>query len=125
MTQRTYARLRALSRTALASGHSVVVDATFLTAAERAGFLELAQRARIPVRILATEAPETVLRERVRKRAARGQDPSEADEAVLDRQLAARQPFTRAERTRVIAIDTHAPLDIAALVRRLRAARRR
>jgi len=125
MTQRTYARLRALSRTALASGHSVVVDATFLTAAERAGFLELAQRARIPVRILATEAPETVLRERVRERAARGQDPSEADEAVLDRQLAARQPFTRAERTRVIAIDTHAPLDTGALVRRLRAARRR
>ena len=94
----TYARLASAAVSALLAGQSVVVDATFLYRAQRQHFHHLARLCGAAFRIKACEAPEGVLRERLRHRAADGRDPSEATEDVVARQLAAREPLGPEER---------------------------
>ncbi|HXF67991.1 MAG TPA: AAA family ATPase, partial [Burkholderiales bacterium] len=64
--------------------------------------------------ILAFEAPEAVLRARVAARAALAQDASEAGVAVLERQLATREPLAPEEQAEAITIGTERPLPWAA-----------
>ena len=72
----------------------------------------------MPFAILACDADERILRERIEARLARGADPSEADVRVLGRQLSGREPLSRDERTSAIFVDTsRAPLDLAAIAR--------
>ncbi len=110
-TERTYEHLRQQARLVLQSGYTVLVDASFLDPAMRAPFLALAQELGVVCRILAFEAPLAVLRERVRARQQAGGDPSEADEAVLLAQWAARQPFSAAEQGHVLRVDTTRAVD--------------
>ncbi len=107
-TERTYGRLAELARSILGAGCSVVVDATFLEASRRQVFRKLAREMGAGYRILAFEAPEQVLRQRIIARAERGGDPSEADLAVLERQLQKRQPLSAQERGEAVVIDTTA-----------------
>jgi aminoglycoside phosphotransferase family enzyme/predicted kinase len=116
---RTYARLAALARAVTAAGFPVLVDATFLKRAQRDAFRALAAERALPFAILAFEAPAAIVRERVRRRAAAGQDASEADEAVLARQLAGREPLAADEAARALTIDTTEAPDWAALLPRL------
>lgn len=90
MTRRTYARLFALARIALQAGYPVVLDAAFLRRAERDEARALAASLGMPFSILACEAPDTVLRDRL---AARRDDASEADASVLDRLAASAEPL--------------------------------
>jgi len=113
---RTYAALAERARAVLTAGQPVLVDATFLRRAHRAGFIALARELGVPCRILAFDAPERVLRERVRRRAAAGGDASEATERVLERQLAEREPFTDDERPLVTQVDTTQAVDWARLL---------
>jgi uncharacterized protein len=69
---------------ALAAGYSVIVDATFIDAGERAAIIDVAARAGVPFTGLWLRAPDAVLLDRVAKR--RG-DSSDADRAVLEQQL--------------------------------------
>jgi aminoglycoside phosphotransferase family enzyme/predicted kinase len=94
----TYASLLSRSAALLQQGWSVVVDAAFLKHAERQAFAALAERLRLPFQILACEAPIDVLRQRIRARAARGDDASEATLAVLERQRGWVEPLLPAER---------------------------
>ncbi|OGA22985.1 MAG: hypothetical protein A3I02_16525 [Betaproteobacteria bacterium RIFCSPLOWO2_02_FULL_67_26] len=109
-TAATYARLAQLAQTILTQGYSVVVDAAFLKQAEREPFRAFAERSRMPFTILAFEAPERVLRQRVAQRAARGGDASEAGSVVLERQLAAREPAAAEETSFMLKIDTTRPV---------------
>lgn len=115
----TYERLRDLAAEVLTAGHSVLVDATFLTRARRAPFLELAGRLATPVRVVACEAPDAVLRERVRRRAEQGGDASEADTAVLEAQLARRERVGDQEPVEVATVDTAASVDVERLATEL------
>jgi predicted kinase len=72
----------------------VVVDATFLTRAQRDVFRRLATQRGIPFAILAFRADAETLQRRVAQRSARADDASEADLAVLYGQLAALEPLT-------------------------------
>ena len=110
-TERTYEHLRQQARLVLQSGYTVLVDASFLDPAMRAPFLAMAQELGVVCRILAFEAPLEVLRERVNARQQAGGDPSEADEAVLLAQWAARQPFAAAEQGHVLRVDTTRAVD--------------
>lgn len=94
----TYASLLDRARVLLADGWTVLVDAAFLRAAERANFAALAQGAGVPFHILACEAPLDVLRQRISERQARGADASEATVAVLEQQLGWLEPLTADER---------------------------
>jgi predicted kinase len=105
-TQRTYARLAELARAMLAGGQDVIVDAAFLARADREHFAELASDAGARFRILLCSAPLAVLRERIASRARGGSDASDADLAVLEAQLRARDPLSRTEWEHAIELRT-------------------
>jgi len=115
MTTATYARLVECARSGLAAGYDVLVDAAFLQRAQRACFATLARTLQVPFTILACEAPAPELVRRVAARAAAGTDPSDADVAVLERQLRTREALADVERASVIEVDTGAPVDIVRL----------
>lgn len=108
MTVVTYARLAELARQVLAAGYPVVVDAASLKAWQRRTFRMQAQDLAVPFLVVACRAPEDVLRQRVVARARVGNDPSEADPAVLEQQARALEPLTGAELEQCLAIDTSA-----------------
>jgi uncharacterized protein len=115
-SERTYARLAQIARTALDAGISLVVDAAFLEAERREEFATLAlERGARPL-VLACEAPAEVLRRRV---AARRNDPSDAGLAVLEAQLARRLDTGSLEAGFRVPVDTSGELDVAALAARL------
>lgn len=112
-SDRVFAHLLQVARESLQAGQPVLVDATFIRRARRAPFIALAESLGVPWRILAFDAPPEVLRERVRRRHAAGGDASEADVAVLDSQLAQREPLTPDEACHALRIDTTTAVDWA------------
>lgn len=94
----TYRELLALAEVVSNAGVPVIVDATFLRAAHRAPFQQLAQRLGVPYAILHFQTPERLMVERIGQRLAVGNDASEADQEVLARQLPQLEPLTRQER---------------------------
>lgn len=123
-TRRTFDRLAACARTALQAGYPVIVDAAFLRRAERRAFRALAAGLSVPFAILDCRAGEALLRHRVRARAADGGDASEADLAVLERQIATHEPLDDDERALALEVATEQPVDVAALCARWLAGRR-
>ena len=89
----------------------MIVDAAFLRGAERARFAELARALGVPFTILDCRAPPGLLRERVRRRQARGGDASEADVAVLERLAALAEPLDATEQAAAIGIDADSAAD--------------
>ena len=83
-SERVYGEMFALARRALAAGRSVVLDAVFLTPAERAAASGLAGDAFTPFQGVWLEGDAAELRARL---AARVGDASDADPAVLEEQL--------------------------------------
>lgn len=114
-TRRTFERLAACTRTALAAGFPVIVDAAFLRRDERLAFRALATELRVPFTILHCQATDAQLRRRVAARSTGGTDASEADLAVLERQMAFQEPLTREESAVALEVATEEPLDIDAL----------
>lgn len=117
-SRRTYARMRRLAHVLLGAGCRVIVDATFLQPAERDAFARLAQRLAVPWSILHCHAPPDVLRERVSRRHARGDDASQADLTVLEQQLVQAGALRADEVRASITVDTARPYDIADIARR-------
>ena len=118
-TRKTYGRLLELAELVTAAGYRAIVDATFLRREQRQPFMALAQRLGVPFGILHSQAPEPVLRERVRSRLARGNDPSEADEQVLDQQLRTMEPLDGEEAALAIGLETASDLSAADVLRQL------
>jgi aminoglycoside phosphotransferase family enzyme len=115
----TYQRLADCAKTALAAGHCVIVDAASLQWQQREKFRSLAETAGVGFAIIDCVAPEPELRRRLRLRASRGDEVSEADEAVLDNQLRHAEPLREAERAMTLSADPVSAADPAALVARL------
>ena len=113
-SNRTFARLLEVARTALQAGQPVLVDATFIHRERRAPFIDLARQLGLPWCMLAFHAPEDVLRQRVRQRQASGTDASEAGEAVLMNQLAHIDPFTVDEQAHTLHLETTQPVNWSA-----------
>jgi predicted kinase len=110
-TRRTYQRLSVLATRLLDGGISVVVDAALLRRDERDALRALAQRLGIRFDLIECHAPEAVLRQRLRQRAGAGSDASDADEAVLQRQLGFQEPIGDDEGACRIDTDC-APVDL-------------
>ncbi len=126
-TLATYERLLAVAERAIKAGYAALVDAAFLQRAEREQFSRLARRFGVPFIVLDFDAPEKVLRERVTRRAETGSDASEADLAVLERQMRFREPLSPQERSAAVTIDTRGTEHIRAwraVMRRLNRPRR-
>lgn len=88
-SQRTFAVLEQHVRSVIDAGLPVIVDATFLHRRRRQQFRKLAAALSVPCLTLVCQASESVMRERLRQRAASGDDASEADEKIMVQQLAA------------------------------------
>jgi aminoglycoside phosphotransferase family enzyme/predicted kinase len=88
---RVYDRLAELADAVLGAGWPVIVDAACLRRSERDRFRALAAGRHGPFRLVHCEAPVEVMRARLARRALAGDDPSEATQAVLVRQLAAQE----------------------------------
>jgi aminoglycoside phosphotransferase family enzyme/predicted kinase len=113
-TERTYRRALALAETVVAAGRVAIVDGAFLKHWQRDLFCSRASTLALPCAIVAFVAPEAALRARVTTRAAAGTDASEADLAVLDRQLRAQEPLAADECATTIDFDATISLDRAA-----------
>jgi aminoglycoside phosphotransferase family enzyme/predicted kinase len=110
-TLATYEHLAAMARSVLDAGFVAVVDATFLQREQRRMFAALARLGEVPFLILDFKAPAETLRARIAQRAAAGRDASEADLAVLERQLQRREPLDDAELERAVMISPDKPVD--------------
>ena len=106
MSERTYARLRECAAHLLAGSCTAIIDATFQRREDRATFHELAAELGADLKLLHCHAPAAVLEERVRSRAQRSTDASEADLAVLALQRGRFEPLLPEEGLDVIEVDT-------------------
>jgi predicted kinase len=91
-------RLTSCAAAALAAGLNVVVDATFLKREQRHLFEALAHRCRAHFAVMECVSNPQEARRRVEDRRAAGLDPSDADDAVISRQLEALEPIGAEER---------------------------
>lgn len=103
-TRDVYAQLADLARELLQRGENVIVDSTNLKAWQRELFYGVAQAAGSRCILLHFTAPKEVLQRRIAQRRAEANDASEADEDVLDWQLAEQEPPLASEP--VIRIDS-------------------
>ncbi len=83
-THRVYAALEAEAQAAIDARCSVIVDAVSAKPSERAAFAALAHRLGVPFAGIWLEAPAELLKQRV---GARKNDASDADAAILEKQL--------------------------------------
>lgn len=97
-------QLPQLAEQLLAAGFSVIVDATFLRATYRQAMAAVAQRRGAPLTILDLQVPRPLLEQRIKARRRAGDDPSDADLAVLAGQISHQEPLTAAEQARSIKI---------------------
>jgi len=118
-TARTLARMSECACLALQAGYPVIVDAAFLKHAERRAFHGLADALGVPFTILHCHADQAELRRRVQARERAGDDPSEADAVVLERQRSFCEPLRDEEQPFVIEVATDAPVDLGTLQARI------
>jgi aminoglycoside phosphotransferase family enzyme/predicted kinase len=121
VTQRTYARLAQLAALVVQAGFTAIVDATFLQRAQRDVFRCLATQLGVPFALFDFQAHEETLRRRVAHRSAHADDASEADLAVLNKQLTAQEPLMADEQACALTIDTDAPQAIERLLQTVQA----
>jgi len=106
ITALTYRRLATLAAGIVRAGWPALVDATFLRQADRESFRALARSEAVPFLIVSCEAAEATLRARVVAREREAGDASEAGLAVLERQLATREPLVADELADAITVTT-------------------
>lgn len=116
MTGRVYDRLAALSRTLLAAGSSVVVDAAANLRVQRDTIAAVAREAGAPLVWLDFSLPAEAVIDRVAARQAAGTDASDATADVVRSQLAAREPITAAELAATGGSTRHVTITAADLI---------
>lgn len=117
---RTYERLLRCGQFGLRAGFNMIVDATFLGAAERGRFRQLAIEQRCNFLIISCHASRSVLDARIEARARTGLDPSEATLPVLEHQLATQQALTPQEQPHAVLVDTSSPTSAEAGIEEVR-----
>lgn len=105
-THETYERLAQLARGVLLAGWPVVVDASFLLAAQRARCRMLADSLGVPFHIVDLRADRAAMLARIAVRRQAGKDASEADATVLEGQLRRAQALDQHELAHTVVIDT-------------------
>ncbi|MEX1080793.1 MAG: AAA family ATPase [Halofilum sp. (in: g-proteobacteria)] len=102
---RVYTRLEDLARQITEAGFPVVIDATFIEHHRRVPFERLAGEHGLPFCILDMHVPLEVLEQRIVQRQQTGNDPSEADVAVMHRQRERLEPLSATEREAAVTVD--------------------
>lgn len=117
-------RLPAQAAAVLEAGYAAIVDATFLRRSDRRRMQAVAVAAGVPLLILDFQVPVQELRRRVIARGRQGQDPSDADLAVLEQQRRRLEPLSAQERRWAVAVgpDQDPQATLALLERLIRSA---
>ena len=105
MTRHTYGLLLQHAECLLQSGFNVVLDATYLDAANRYPCLDLSQRLGVRFFILDFHASKALLSERIAARLFGGDGDSEATPAVLAMQMTRAKPLEAREIPFVLTVD--------------------
>jgi hypothetical protein len=117
LTEQTYASLLASAEAALRGGRSVVVDASFPSAARRAPFAALAARLGAPFAVAEVTVPEPVALARLAAREASGSDASDAGREIRRLMARAFEPPAELPAGQVARVDgTASGEEIAAAV---------
>ena len=111
-TERTYAEALRRAEDSLTQGIPAILDGAFPSESMRARALDLARRLALPACIAHIHIDDDAARERLRARAARNDDPSDADEAVYET-MRTRYESPDPDAAHVAAIDGAAPADLA------------
>jgi predicted kinase len=114
-SEAVYERLNNIAASILESGHDVILDAAFLSAAEREQARRTAQDCAAGYHILETVAPVDTLRERIQARQKDGKDASEGNLAVLDYQLENAALLSELEREATTTWNTTEEANVEAL----------
>ncbi|MBI4329567.1 MAG: AAA family ATPase [Chloroflexi bacterium] len=112
-THRTYQELARRAQALLASGRSVVVDATFSLPEERSLFVQTAKSAGAELRFALCAAPESVIRERLEQRVREGTSPSDGRWEIYIKQRETFQPPSEREGAAVLRMETAPSLEKA------------
>ena len=110
-TEAVYERLGTLAAALVRAGTPVVIDACCLQQREREAFASLAASLGVPALLVSVTASPAALQARIRARRERGTDPSDADAAVLARQMSGHQPLSEAELAHALVLDGETPAD--------------
>lgn len=119
-SQATYDRLHELAREVLHAGFPVVIDATYLKAAQRQAACQAAEESGAPFLILDCHAPDAVIAGWLSQRQSEGRDPSDATMAVIEAQQTAREPLDAEEQLHSGRVDTHESASLDSLIERIR-----
>lgn len=119
-SQATYERLHQLAQQTLLAGFSVVIDATYLKAAQRQAAWQVAEATGMPFLILDCQAPEAVIASWLSQRQSEGRDPSDATLEVIQAQQANREPLDARELLHSGRVDTHDSASLDSLIERIR-----
>lgn len=117
---RSYDRLAEIATSIIEGGENVIVDAAFLSRADRTRFHDVACELGVPSATVSCQAPVTELNRRIAERMRMATDASQADRAVLEHQLATAEPLTEDELAATLFVDTGDAEQVSAVVARLR-----
>ncbi len=92
VTERTYWAMMERAEGLLAKGHSVILDASFITRQHRRWAVEAARRAGVPFLLLECRTSDEVIRQRLRRRAEKSASVSDGRVEIYERQLADFEP---------------------------------
>ncbi|HEX8954818.1 MAG TPA: AAA family ATPase, partial [Burkholderiaceae bacterium] len=100
-----YERLLELAGFAIDGGFGVIVDAAFLRRTQRELFAQFARRRNIPYVFLSLQAEPDELARRLASRKQHGADASDADQAVLERQILGQDALGADETAHAVRLD--------------------
>ena len=101
--EKTYNHLAELAKVVLDAGYSAIIDAAFLKSGQRDLFRQLANECKVKFTIIAFQATEETLCERIRQRQ---NDVSEATVNVLYQQQQTAEPLSSSEQAHAVKVDT-------------------
>jgi len=108
-SRRTYEHLLECAKSCLQGGFTAIVDAAFLDVRNRNEFAAWADCHGNPFLIVSCEAEVYELESRIKRRHSPGVDATDADIAVLHRQLRAWVPLGMWEKSQSVTVDTMQP----------------
>ncbi len=119
-SEATYQQLALSAAAITAGGYPAIIDATFLKLSLRHYFKKVAVQLKVPFLILHFHADEKQLRTWITERNAKGDDPSEADVAVLTEQIKTEEPLTEEELNNTVKIDSSLKIDVQKVCENIR-----
>ncbi len=115
-TQKTYNHLMKICEIALNAAYPVIVDATFLDKKWRRKFCEIAQKKKIPFHILSCYANQKTIIQRLKIRQHEINNISDADIAVMQKQLKNNHQLEPEEKKYEISINTTTLSDCSSII---------